>query len=103
MHVTWIRPGSEHVEAIEYFEYRVREGYYEDTEDFHFGSEVIPWTRVEKSEDGVIIHGLLPKVRYLFSVRSVYGDGRISSARWMNLPVIPRLPVSTSVKDGRSA
>ena len=99
MHVTWTRPGPEHVEAIEYFEYRVREGYYVDAGDFHIGSEVIPWTRVEKSEDGVTIEGLLPRVRYLFSVRSVYSDGR-SSAGWMNLPVIPRLPVSTSSEDG---
>ena len=99
IHVIWTRPGPEHVEAIEYFEYRVREGYYVDAEDSHIGSEAIPWTRVEKSEDGVTIHGLLPEVRYLFSVRSVYADG-ISSARWMNLPVIPALPVSISPEDG---
>ena len=99
IHVTWTRPGPEHVEAIEYFEYRVREGYYVDAEDFYIGSEVIPWTRVEKSEDGVTIDGLLPEIRYLFSVRSVYGDGR-SSARWMNLPVIPASPVSISPENG---
>ena len=99
MNVTWTRPEPEHIESIEYFEYRVREGYYVDVGDSYFGSEVIPWTRVDKSQDGVTIEGLLPEVRYLFSVRSVYGDGR-SSSRWMNLPVIPPLPVSTSVKDG---
>ena len=100
IHVIWTRPGPEHVEAIEYFEYRVREGYYIDVGDSYFGSEVIPWTRVEKSEDGVTIEGLLPEVRYLFSVRSVYGDGTISSANWMNLPVIPASPVSISAEDG---
>ena len=99
IHVIWTRPGPEHVEAIEYFEYRVREGYYVDAEDSHIGSEAIPWTRVEKSEDGVTIHGLLPEVRYLFSVRSVYGSEK-SSARWLNLPVIPASPVSISPEDG---
>ena len=97
MNVTWTRP--EHVESIEYFEYRVREGYYVDVGDSYFGSEVIPWTRVDKSEDGITFDGLFPEVRYLFSIRSMYGDGR-SSARWINLPVIPPLPVSTSAKDG---
>ena len=97
MNVAWTRP--EHVESIEYFEYRVREGYYVDVGDSYFGSEVIPWTRVDKSEDGITFDGLFPEVRYLFSIRSVYGDGR-SSARWINLPVIPPLPVSTSAKDG---
>ena len=97
MNVTWTRP--EHVESIEYFEYRVREGYYVDVGDSYFGSEVIPWTRVDKSEDGITFDGLFPEVRHLFSIRSVYGDGR-SSARWINLPVIPPLPVSTSAKDG---
>ena len=100
MDVAWSRPGPEHIELIEYFEYRVREGYYVDVGDAYIGSEVIPWSRVDKSEDGVTIHGLSPEVRYLFSVRSVYSDGTISSARWKNLPVIPPFPVSTSVKDG---
>ena len=99
MNVTWTRPGPEHIESIEYFEFRVREGYYVGVGDSHFGSEVIPWTRVDKSEDGVIFDGLLPEARYLFSVRSVYGDG-ISSARWLNLPVIPASPVSISSEDG---
>ena len=96
MHVTWTRSGN--IESIEHFEYRVREGYYEDSEDFHFGSEVIPWTRVNKSEDGVTIEGLSPEVRCIFSVRSVYGNRR-SSALWINLPVIPPLPVSVFSED----
>ena len=31
--------------------------YYADAGDFHIGSEAIPWTRVEKSEDGVQVPG----------------------------------------------
>ena len=92
--VTWTRPQD--VEPIEYFEYRVREGYYVDVGDNHFGPEAIPWTRVDKSEDGVTIDGLSPEVRYLLTVRSVYGDGRTSSASRINLPVIPASTVSIS-------
>ena len=103
MHVTWTRPAAEYIENVEYFEYRVREGYDGDAGDFHRGPEVIPWTRVDKSEDGVTIEGLLPWTRYLLYVRSYYRNNNFktpSSANRMNLPVIPALPSSTSVKDG---
>ena len=38
IHVTWTRPEPGHIESIEYFEYRVREGYYVDVGDSYFGS-----------------------------------------------------------------
>ena len=77
IHVTWTRPEPGHIESIEYFEYRVREGYYVDVGDSYFGSKVIPWTRVDKSEDGVTFDGLFPEVATCFP----YGQCMVTEDR----------------------
>ena len=101
LRVSWTMPS--YLSRVDYFEFRVREGWYyygDAADDVYFGPEVIPWTRVEKSEDGVTLDTLRAEVNYMFFARSIYDGGKESQPSWINLPVIPPLPSSTSAKDG---